>query len=295
VTSEQATLPPATQVTGPGVYQMPEAQYHADPVPGGSLSSTGARKLLPPSCPALFAYWRENGQPPRDVFDFGGAAHQLVLGAGAPIVEVHADDWRTKAAREQRDAARADGAIPLLSADLEVVKAMAEALRSHPTASALFQAGTGRPEQVLVWQDQASGVKCRAMVDWLPDPTPGRRLLLPDYKTCASAAPAKVERSIADYGYHVQGAWNLAGCRALGLADERAEFLLVMQEKTPPYLVTVVQPDPTAMRIGEIRVREALRLYAECTASGRWPGYADDVVLAELPPWETRELDGAVW
>jgi hypothetical protein len=294
---EQPTLPPPAapaEITEPGVYDMPAERYHRDPVAGGSLSSTGARKLLPPSCPALFAYDREHGQEPRDVFDFGSAAHLRVLGVGPELVEVDADNWLTKAAKQQRDEARERGAIPLLTKDLAVVDEMAAALAVHPFAGKLFAPGTGRAEQVLIWQDKDTGVRCRAMVDWLRHPT-GGRFILPDYKTCASAAPAKVERSIADYGYHVQGAWNLAGCRALGLADDTAEFLLVMQEKRAPYLVTVVQPDPTAMRMGAIRMRQALDLYAECTASGRWPGYADDVVLAELPPWETRELKGEVW
>ena len=32
-----------------GVYDIPEDLYHRDPVPGGSLSCSGAKKLLPPS------------------------------------------------------------------------------------------------------------------------------------------------------------------------------------------------------------------------------------------------------
>ncbi|MGW9447058.1 hypothetical protein, partial [Bacillus mobilis] len=48
-------------ITRPGVYDgIPEAVYHRDPVPGGSLSSSGARKLLAPSCPALFKYDQEH-------------------------------------------------------------------------------------------------------------------------------------------------------------------------------------------------------------------------------------------
>jgi len=34
------------QVTAPGVYDIPAEAYHADPVPGGSLSASGARDLL---------------------------------------------------------------------------------------------------------------------------------------------------------------------------------------------------------------------------------------------------------
>ena len=304
----------------PGVYDIPAHVYHGDPVPGGSLSSTGARKLLPPSCPALFKHWLEHGQAPKDEFDFGSAAHRLVLGVGAEIAEIKADSWRSPATREEADEHRAAGRIPLLSRDVETVHAMADALRAHPIASALFRPGTGRAEQTLVWReighytegsaDHERGfvvlpqpVHCRALVDWLPSYSPNRgerpahpsRLLLPDYKTCASAAPDDAVKSIARYGYHIQGAFYLAGLRALGLADESARFLLVMQEKTAPYLVTVIEPDATAMRLGARRCREAIDTYARCAATGRWPGYSDDVVLAELPPWETRELEGQIW
>lgn len=292
----------------PGVHQLTQEQYHADPVPGGSLSSTGARKLLPPSCPALYRHWVNNPPEPKDHFDFGSAAHRLVLGAGEEIAEIEADNWKSPKKREEADEQRAAGRIPLLSKDVAAVHEMADAIRAHPIASALFAPGSGLPEQALVWREKAAwfedvdgepvgrsgSVTCRALVDWLPNPRPGR-LLLPDYKTCASASPDDVAKSIARYGYHVQGAWYLAGLRALGLADDTAKFLLVMQEKTAPYLVTVVEPDRDAMRIGAMRMREAINTYAECTATGRWPGYSDDVVIAELPPWETRELNGEVW
>lgn len=302
--TEQTTLPSPGEVDGPGVYDLPADEYHARL----ELSSTGVRKLLPPSCPALFDHWRRRGEAPKAEFDFGSAAHRLVLGVGEEIEEIKADSWRTNAAKDAAEEARAAGRIPLLSRDVGTVHEMAEALRAHPIASALFEPGSGRAEQTLIWQEtgawiedvdgevvpRAAWVPCRALVDWLRHPGAGR-LLLPDYKTCASAAPADAEKAIARYGYHIQGAWYLAGLRALGLADESARFLLVMQEKTAPYLVTVIEPDATAMRIGEIRIREAINTFAQCTADGRWPGYADDVVLAELPPWETRELNGEVW
>lgn len=299
--TEQTTLPPGAEVTGPGLYDLPAAEYHARL----ELSSTGARKLLPPSCPALFKHWREKGQAPKGEFDFGSAAHRLVLGVGDEIEEIEADAWRSPKDRAKADDARAEGRIPLLSKDVGTVHEMAEALRSDPIAMALLQPGSGRAEQTLIWRESATWIEdvdgeavpraahvdCRALIDWLPAPRAGR-LLVPDYKTCASAAPEDVAKSIARWGYHIQGAFYLAGLRALGLANEDARFLLVMQEKTAPYLVTVVEPDDTAMRMGAIRVRQALDTYAQCAATGRWPGYADDVVLAELPPWETRELQG---
>lgn len=275
----------------PGIYPLSAAAYHADPVPGGSLSSTGARRLLPPGCPALYAHERAHGRPPSAAFDYGHAAHRLVLGDGPTLYVVEADSWRTKAAREERDAAREDGLVPLLGAEYEQVAAMADALRAHPVASVLFDpARGGAPEQALFWRDPPTGVMRRALLDWLPQSGPGR-MVVPEYKTAVSAEPEAIRRTVDAYGYHQQAAWNSAGVKSLGLAEDVA-FVFVVQEKTPPYLVTVVQLDATAMRIGAARNRRALQIYAECTTSGRWPGYADDIAHLSLPAWaETRDSE----
>src|SRR5690606_36787791 len=69
-----------TVIRRPGLYDLPEHIYHADPVPGGSLPSTGAWLLL--ECPARFRYEHAHPPVPRPHVDFGTAAHKLVLGVG---------------------------------------------------------------------------------------------------------------------------------------------------------------------------------------------------------------------
>src|SRR5260370_38714386 len=95
------------------VYDMDEATFQGDPVPGGSLSSSGARALLPPSCPARFRYDRDHPVY-KDVFDFGSAAHKLALGAGPELALLAYEDWRTKAPTRQRATARSAGQGPTL-------------------------------------------------------------------------------------------------------------------------------------------------------------------------------------
>jgi hypothetical protein len=282
-----------TAITTPGVYDIPADAYHADPVPGGSLSSSGARLLLPPSCPALFKHWRDHGQPPKAAFDFGHAAHQLVLGEGPETVVVDAPDWRTNAAKAQRDEAYATGKVPLLRHDYDHVVAMADALFEHPLAAALLDPAMGDAEQSMFWTDPPTGVWLRARLDWYRHRAPGR-LLIPDYKTTDSAATEHVQRDMHKYGYYIQAAFYRAGANLLGAGDD-AEFLLIAQEKTPPYLVNVVAPDENAVRIGERRMRQAIETYAECTATGRWPGYSDDVEYVSLPAWVERQYEGTTW
>ncbi|MFL6141608.1 MAG: PD-(D/E)XK nuclease-like domain-containing protein [Labedaea sp.] len=276
----------------PGVYDIPAEAYHADPVAGGSLSSTGARKLLPPSTPAQFRHWVDEGSAPSRVFDFGHAAHKLVLGAGPELAVIDAADFRTKAARAERDEAHASGQVPLLAHEHEVVVAMAEALLRHEDAAALFAVGTGHPEQTLVWQDPETGVWCRARLDWLPVLQGGRRLLLPDYKSAAHADRVAFERAMAEHGYHQQAAWYLEGARQLALTGRDAGFVFVVQEKSAPYLVNLVEPDVVALRWGAIQNECAREIYRRCSESGQWPGYRG-VELAALPAYAENRIEAA--
>lgn len=285
--TEERTI---SAITRPGVYDgIPEATYHADPVKGGSLSSGGARKLLAPSCPALFKYELDHKRPHKKEFDFGHAAHELVLGVGSGIEVIDAPDWKKKDAQEAKKAAYANNRVPLLPKDMDVVKAMAKALKEHPIAGALFQPGTGKPEQSLFWKDPATGVICRARFDWLPTQVKGKRLIVGDYKTCRSAEPRALQKAIAEHGYHQQDDWYRMGARALGIGDAATSFVFVFQEKTPPYLVTVVELEIEARRIASERNRRALEIYARCKETGHWPGYSEEITGLELPLWAERQ------
>ena len=110
---------------------------------------------------------------------------------------------------------------------------------------------------------------------------------MPDYKTAAAVDPESVQRAIHTYGYHQQCDWYETGARAvLDVAD--VVMVLVMQMKSPPYLVRVVQPDALAMRIAAARNRRAIEIYADCQRTGRWPGYGDDVTTVPLPVWAEK-------
>jgi hypothetical protein len=268
----------------PGIYDdLDEATYHADE----ALSASGAKKLLPPSCPAIFRWERDHGQPTKRAFDFGHAAHAKVLGVGAEIVAVQAADWRTKAAKEAAEEAREAGKTPLLEHEVAQVDGMAAAIKAHPIASALLNPDHGRPEVSLFWHDRAHEVDRRARLDWLPD-TDGGRLIVADYKTTASADPASIRKTVANFAYHMQDTWYRDAVVAAGLADDVA-FVFIFQQKTAPYLVTVAELDAEALRIGWALNDRALQVFRECSATGVWPGYADDVELISLPGWATYQ------
>ena len=291
------TAGPATVITEEGIYtDLTDAQYHGQRT---SLSSSGARQLLPPSCPARFRWEQDHGRPPKRHFDQGHAAHARVLGAGAEVVVVQrvtkdlsvgpAEDYRTKSAQEHRDTIRAEGKVPILQAELEQVDGMAAAIREHPVASVLFDPDLGgAPEQSLFWRDPAWDVMRRARLDWMPPVRDDGRLIIPDYKTTTSAELRSIAKSISTYGYAQQDGWYRDVVQGLGLAEAPA-FVFVFQEKTPPYLITVVEIDAPSLRVGRAKNDRALEVFTECTATGEWPSYSTDVELISLPAWELIE------
>lgn len=286
--------PPVT-VENPCVLDdLDEVEYHRDVVPerlGRSLSHSGAKTLLTKS-PEHFR-WERDHPVYKDVFDFGSAAHKYVLGEGPPIT-VHEYDTEkvkspksTSAWKAQQAEVRKAGGILLLPDEHAQVLAMAAKLREHPIAGRLFVPGNGKAEVSLFWQDDPTGCFLRARIDWLR--TTGRPIAV-DYKTSVTADPDAFGRRAVDYAYYMQDPWYLAGIQELGLADDPA-FVFVVQEKDPPYAVTVIELDEESRRIGRESMRRAIDLYTECQSTDTWPSYADGVASASLPRWFVNQHD----
>jgi hypothetical protein len=256
--------------------------YHADRT---TVSSSGLRALLPPGCPAQYAYDRDNPPAPKREFDLGNAAHAELLGEGHTIVVLDYTDWKKTEAREKRDAAYGAGQVPLLPKEWDQVQAMVAAVRRHAQAGPLF-AGEGIAERSIYWTDPATGVRCRVRPDWLKI-LDGLSLAV-DYKTTADASPAGVQKAIEKYSYHQQDAFYCDGIEAASLAPHGVRFVFVFQQKNPPYLVTVRELTDGDREIGRARNAHALRLYADCERTGIWPdwtGPVDDIPFINLPTW----------
>lgn len=278
-------------VTEPGVFQLSDAQYHADPVPGGSLSVSGARKLLPPSCPARYAYERTHPPAPKPEYDRGHGAHRLALGTGPAIRIVDAPDWRTGAAKVARAEAHAAGEVPLLAATHAELVAMVAALREHPVAAELLDPEHMLAEQSVFWRDDQTGIWRRARLDAVSRPDATGPPYVVDYKTARSGDLDSISRALHNYGYAMQADWYLDAGLAGGLTVPEAQFLLIVQEIDPPYVVSVVEPDGPALHIGRQRNRQAIDIYQACTEAGRWPGHVPDrdIPLVALPGWAERQ------
>jgi len=282
-------IPARTEVpTADGLFTVDEQVYHQD---RGSLSCSGAKLLLPPSCPAKFKARMDNPPPAKRHFEFGHLVHLLVLGIGVPTVEIDADNYRTKAAQEQRDAARAEGKIPVLvgadandefGAELAKAQAMTDSVRAHPEAGELFR--RGHPEKSLYWTDPETGVRLRARADWLT--LINERLTCVDLKTAASVYRPDLERVFWKNGYYLQNAWYVRLLTAI--KGSEPDFAFVCVEKEPPYLVEVVRYEPEDVAEGHRLNRIAINTFARCIETGEWPGYTDATTF-RLPRWARND------
>ena len=158
-----------SKVYRPGLYDIPEDAYHSDtdvliPALGRSLSHSGAVTLVQ-SCPRMFQHEREFGRPARPAYDYGHAAHKYVLGKGADVVRINADDWRTAAARAERDNAYELGRIPMLARDDDKAQGLARTVLDHPDIGPWFRGGDAEVSAYGV--DPATGVTLRARFDYL--------------------------------------------------------------------------------------------------------------------------------
>lgn len=271
--------------------EVDAATYHLDEVGRNAPTlSASVAHLLCTSSPAhaRAAHPKLNPHLEREEsekFDIGNAAHGILLEGLDRIVEVDAKDWRTKGAKEEREAAYAAGYTPLLLTQAQRVREMVTAVRAQLGAidtlggPPLFADG-GRAEQTIVWEED--GIACRALIDWLH----ADRMTVDDFKTTGgSAAPERWPVGpIFDRGYDVQAVFHSFAVRSL--TGSLPEFRFVVAETSPPYAVAVYTLGADAWAVAEAKVAFALRSWGECLAANSWPAYPLAVGTVGLPPWQ---------
>lgn len=272
-------------------FDMSEATYRADPCDLPSLTQSIAKILLDESpLHAWHAHPRLNPDYVHDddrKYDVGNIAHKLMLGRGKNIGVLEFDDWRTKAAKEQREAAAAEGKLAVLGKHYALATRMVEAAREqldHRGLRHVFREGHG--EVVITARDD--DICLRQMIDWLtPD-----RLIFADYKTTdMSVAPHLLGRQMVTAGWPIQAA---QGERLLDILDPdnagRRKFYFVVQETERPYALNVVEITEGTMTMGRKQLDMAVATWRRCFALDRWPSYPNEIVRPEYPGWHETQV-----
>jgi hypothetical protein len=225
-------------------------------------------------------------------FDIGQATHLLLLepdkfDAETQIIE--AGSYQTERARQARDRAYNAGLTPLLTKELVLVEAMAQAILADPIARSFRDQGD--TEVTMTWDDPEFGFPCKLRVDHLPH----NLVDLRDVKSAATANPREFERSAWDHGYPQRAAWYLDGVEICTGTRPRFYWFIAV-EKKPPYCVSVLKYAEEDIEWGRILNLRARALFAECLDRDQWPTYRPagarrpQAFEIRLPPWARWEL-----
>lgn len=250
-------------------------EYHALP----HFSATRAKTLIAKS--PLHAKALTEIAPTEEM-DRGAIVHRLVLGKGADYAVLPFDDWRTKAAKGSRDAARAAKRVPIKESGFAQASLIAESVRTQLAERGIVL--DGRSELAIEWTEETEHgpVLCKGMLDhcWLDTG------LIIDLKVTENAAPSAIERTSENLGYAIQWA---AYTRALAALDPdlagHIGFAFVFCEPEAPFAVNVAEPDGVFQQLGIQRWRRAVTTWAECTKNNAWPGYGARVNPLTAPAW----------
>lgn len=250
----------------PGIYDIPEDQYHAVQALSASRS-----KVLIDQCPAALYYQMktESGRQ-TDAMRFGTLFHSIVL-YGEEHTQEHYKilvkvDRRTK---EYKMAAEEYPASRIISCDdMDRALYMRDALMMNEIAAKLLVAD-GPNEESFFWIDDLTDCPCKARIDTYK---PEFRTVI-DLKTAKDASPNGAESAIKKYGYWRQAAHYLEAVNTFGIDCD--SFVLIFVEKEPPFLTNVIALSPQTLQAGKNAMRKCKEVYAECIKSEVWPGYED--------------------
>ena len=168
----------------------------------------------------------------------------------------------------------------IAQADWDICHEMKEVLFQHPIAGEVFRQ-KGNAEVSMFWDEMSIPCKCRP--DWYYY-SGQDRIMIADLKTAESATPEGFQAAMKRYRYNVQVAWYTLGVSKV--LNAIPDWVFIVQEKTPPYLVAVYTIGDTGIEQGLLEAMDDLRKlrdYYDQPVEGRWAGYPPIIQEIALP------------
>ena len=142
----------------------------------------------------------------------------------------------------------------------------------------------GQAELSYFWDDFGT-IKGKCRPDWISDDGS----IVVDVKTTTDASPYGFQKSIANWGYHLQLGWYLRGLRKLVLPVK--EFIFIAIEKTPPFCVGVYSADQNMIDFAMKELDQLMPEIQTAMMSNEFPDYTPEITSIGLPPWMTDKKE----
>ena len=286
-------------INKPGVYKLSMDEYHGDPCETPSLSRGMIKDIL--DLTPQHVWFNSPTLNPHHVpedkeekFDIGTASHSLFLQGDDIVAVIEADDWRTKAAKEQREQARKDGKIPLLARQYEGVKHLVASAKKKITECEELGIEVlqdeGDAELSYLWKEGDLWMRCRP--DWVSH---DRKLIL-DYKTTdITANPEVWGAKIVNTGLDIQEHLYRRGVFNVEETDKKLigwpKFVFFVQEIFPPYLCSFICASPRIQDMGRQKTNFGMFIFKMCLEQDKWESYPKQVCHVEAPEWSFNAWD----
>ena len=136
----------------------------------------------------------------------------------------------------------------------------------------------GQSELSYFWDDLGL-VRGKCRPDWISDDGD----IVVDIKTTTDASPKGFQKSIANWGYHLQLGWYMRGLQKLGLPAK--EFIFIAIEKTPPFSVGVYRANKEMITYANDEINNLVYEIDESLKSDDFPDYTPEILDLGLPNW----------
>lgn len=237
--------------------------------------------------PLHYQHARANPRADADYLAMGRAVHTAVLEPDRFALDYAIWTGERRAGKAWEAFKEANAARTILTErEYGTCLAIRDAVRAHPRAAAYLE--RGQAERAIVWTDAATGLRCKARLDFISSSRPA----VVDLKTARSVEPRRFGTASAQLLYHGQLAFYRAGWRAVTGADLDPVILAV--ESEAPHDVVVYRFEEETRDEGDALAAALLEQLAERRRSGDWPGIdrGEEQLLA-LPRWALPDDDGA--
>ena len=258
----------------PGKLVLTSDEYHAHP----AIGSTSLKHVL--RSPAHYKSNKENPPEPTPAMALGTAIHEALLEPNVFMANsIVMPRFEGKGMRDRKDQWMLEhhGKRIVTADQMATIMGALKAISAHKTARSLLSSGAA--EESYFWRDPDTGLDCKCRPDFVRD---GH--ILVDVKTTNDASFDCFSKTIANFQYHLQAAFYLAGVGHV-IGQKFDQFVIVAVEKEAPHGVAVYQLDDGTIDAGRFLYQKALEKLARARDTGAYPAYPDQILSMALPAW----------
>jgi hypothetical protein len=255
-------------------------EYYSISASPSNLEAPVSKSLLWQFNKSPFKWINGKKIEPTDRMNFGSLVHALCLTPKTveeQFVLSKYDDFRTKEAREWRDAIALEGKTIIKEVDWQRADEIKETVMESN-----YIMGLGACDYEVAAFGKIGNTLIKGMIDILPH----RGDTLVDLKVTSSIGDAKeMQRLCMNFGYHWQAALYLDLVNGLSEQEPRTKFEFLFIEDQYPYEYAIIRLSDDFINLGRSGYMNAVAKWQQAVSTKKFSPIHDGVLELEPPAW----------